>query len=98
MKLLIVSLMSVFLFSSCSVHVYHHKDKRWKKGMCEKCVQKLCQKCKSKVCDKCIGKSDCSTCKTGKDCKDCDQKSECTTGYCPLKKGKKSGKKPCCNS
>ena len=73
MKSLIVSLMSVFLFSSCAVHVYHHNGKA-------------------------VAKSDCSDCKTGKECKDCDQKSECTTGYCPLKKAKKSGKKPCCNA
>ena len=96
MRVLLLALVSMFFLSSCSVHVYHHNKKHWKKAACEKCVSKCCTK---KSCEKCESGNckDCKDCKSNKECKTCNVKSDCSTGQCSLVNGKRS-KKSCCNS
>ena len=82
MRLLILSLMTAFLFSSCAVHVYHHNGDT-RKTICDSSK-------KANACTDCKKGKDCTDCKKSPDC----SSGQCPL----KKPSSKSGAKPCCQS
>lgn len=76
MRILLLALLSTFLFSSCAIHVYHHNGK------------KCCKSKSYKNCGDCKDKKNCSDCKDKKHCDSSSKESDCSSGQCPLEKRK----------
>jgi len=85
MRILLIALMTTFLFSSCAIHVYHHNSKK----CCKSKQYKKCGDCKEKKnCGDCTKSKNCNDCKGKSDCSSSSKKSDCSSGQCPLEKRK----------